>query len=540
MNFCAKAKAIHGKKYDYSKVEYKNNHTLVCIVCPEHGEFWQRPADHWYGRGCKACGTLQSAKSRNSAVEFVQKAKAIHGKKYDYSKVEYKNNHTPVCIVFNGKPFWQRPDVHWSGGGSPDEYRKKLSDAVSSNTGTFIAAAKKVHGSLYDYSLVNYTQVLDPITIICQQHGKFQQKPNTHLNGHGCPKCSPAAKSNTSEFLQKARAIHGKKYDYSKVKYTLATEKITITCPTHGEYKQRAYAHLRGQECPRCARRKTSSQEEYLVRWLEKIGKKLITQARMLDGKEIDIYLPEHNLGIEINGLYWHSEKFKTFTYHQEKSGTAENQGIQLLHFWEHQINNKALIVKSMLRIKLGLAKLRIFARECSIRKIESAQAKVFLDSNHLQGNIASSLQYGLFLDEKLVSVMTLGKPRFNKQYEWEIIRLATLINTVVVGGASKLFSAFCRENSPKSVISYADLDYADGGVYKNLGFTFKGFSNPSYFWVKGHTAVPRYRTQKHKLHNLLGTEFDPNLSERENMQNAGYLRVFNSGNAIFTWAAKC
>ncbi len=404
---------------------------------------------------------------------------------------------------------------------------------------TVIAKFRNAHDKRYDYSKVVYKGSQEKVCIICSKHGEFWQTPANHSFGHGCPRCAQEFTRQVRllgkpGFIKKAITVHGNEYDYSKVHYTGNKGRVCIVCPKHGEFWQRPNDHLSSQAgCPKCTNLGVSKLETRVAEWAKSLGVKVETQKR-LGRKYIDIYLPEHNLGIEINGLYWHSERFTDKAYHQEKSGMAENHGIQLLHFWEHQINNKALIVKSMLRIKLGLAKLRIFARECSIRKIESAQAKVFLDSNHLQGNIASSLQYGLFLDEKLVSVMTLGKPRFNKQYEWEIIRLATLINTVVVGGASKLFSAFCRENSPKSVISYADLDYADGGVYKNLGFTFKGFSNPSYFWTSGSTVLPRYKTQKHKLHDLLGTEFDPNLSERENMQKAGFSRVFNSGNAVF------
>ena len=406
-------------------------------------------------------------------------------------------------------------------------------------TEEFVQKAQKLHGSVYNYSQVKYTTAKEKVCIICPEHGKFLQEPNHHLSNHGCPKCGHANNTDTvrfslKDFLKLAKAAHGTKYSYSKVNYVHIHAPVCIVCRKHGEFHQSPNNHFKGHGCPRCSH-SVSLLETRVANWIKSLGVPVKTQQK-LGRQSIDIFLPKFNLGIEINGLHWHSEKFKNSAYHEDKSVLAEKAGIRLIHFWEHQINNKAAIVKSMLRIKLGLAKLRIFARDCSVCKLCNSQAKEFLEKNHLQGAASAIVAYGLFLDEKLVSVMTLGKPRFNKEYQWEIIRLATLKNTVVVGGASKLFAAFVQMESPESVISYADLDYADGGVYKNLGFSLDGFSNPSYFWVKGKTVLPRYKTQKHKLLALLGEEFDANLSERENMQNAGYYRIFNSGNAVFVF----
>ena len=539
-DFILAAKKVHGKKYAYSQVEYTNNATPVKITCSKHGTFMQRPADHLLGRGCKKCGSKKSANNRKLGIDqFIVRAKKVHGSKYDYSKVQYINNSTPVCIICREHgEFWQQPQSHLNGYGCPKETGTKLSAAITKTTADFVDAATKIHGKKYDYSKVKYESVLTKVYIICPQHGEFLQKPNTHLNGHGCPKCSPVAKSDTETFIKKARIKHGDVYDYSQVEYNLATDKVKIGCRKHGIFSQLAYAHLNGQGCPKCAKsRRKSVVEKRLTTWLEKLGEKPITQNRkILDGKEIDIFLPAHNLGIEVNGLYWHSEVFKEPKEHQNKSILASSKGIKLLHLWEHQLEQKMPIIKSMLRVRMQRARLRIFARECSIARIQQAEAKSFLEKCHLQGYAASELQYGLFLDEDLVAVMTLGKPRFNKDAEWEIIRLATKLNTIVIGGASRLFTAFLREVSPASVVSYADLDYADGGVYKNLGFSISKYTAPAYFWVSGHNALPRYRTQKHKLQKLLGATFDPNLTERENMERAGFYRVFNSGNAVFTW----
>jgi predicted nucleic acid-binding Zn-ribbon protein len=154
----------------------------VCIICLEHGEFWQTPSDHLSGRGCPKCG----GRLVNNTEEFIQKAKEVHGDKYDYSKVEYVNSHAKVCII-------------------------------------------------------------------CPEHGEFWQSPNNHLNGKGCPKCiNPNHGLTTEEFIQKAREVHGDKYDYSKVEYKGGLTKVCIICPKHGEFWQIAREHLRGQGCPIC------------------------------------------------------------------------------------------------------------------------------------------------------------------------------------------------------------------------------------------------------------------------------------------------
>lgn len=181
-DFIRRAKEVHGDKYDYSKVEYVNNSTKVCIICPIHGEFMTIPTNFLRGHGCSKC----SGKARPTTDEFICRAREIHGDKYDYSKVDYKGNKTKVCII-------------------------------------------------------------------CLEHGEFWQSPNNHLNGKGCPKCiNPNHGLTTEGFIQKAREVHGDKYEYSKVEYKGVLTKVCIICPKHGEFWQIAREHLNGQGCPIC------------------------------------------------------------------------------------------------------------------------------------------------------------------------------------------------------------------------------------------------------------------------------------------------
>ncbi len=185
-DFIKKAKDIHGDKYDYSKVEYVNSETKVCIICPEHGEFWQTPHSHISGKGCPQCGlnTRVTKRSHDKNI-FIDKAVLAHGKKYDYSSVEYKNTMEKVCIICpeHGK-FWQRPVDHLHGHGCP-----KCGKTSKLFLDDFIKKSNAVHGNFYDYSEVVYKNNREKVCIICPKHGKFWQTPSHHMSGHGCPKC---------------------------------------------------------------------------------------------------------------------------------------------------------------------------------------------------------------------------------------------------------------------------------------------------------------------------------------------------------------
>lgn len=244
-SFIAKARAIHGEKYDYSKVEYVNNKTKVVIVCPEHGAFLQRPDSHLIGKGCDKCGGTY----KYSTEEFISKARSIHGDKYDYSLVEYVGNDIPIKIICPKHGiFEQQPSHHLSGHGCT-----KCAGIERLNTVQFIERAQEIHGYKYDYSKVKYVNNHTPVSILCKRHGLFMQSPVNHVNQQqGCPHCKVGIKTNREEFIQKAIERYGKKYDYSMVEYQSRKEKVSIICPKHGVFFVAPKQHLAGQACPDC------------------------------------------------------------------------------------------------------------------------------------------------------------------------------------------------------------------------------------------------------------------------------------------------
>ena len=304
-DFVKKSVLIHGEKYDYSKVEYKNNSTKVCIICPKHGEFLMRPSDHFNGQGCPKCKSEKLSEKFSMGKDlFIEKAKEIHGEKYDYSNVEYKNNREKICIICpeHGK-FWQSPDKHLYGQGCPKCCKKNR----KYTTEEFIEKAKEIHGEKYDYSKTVYGKNdKEKVCIICPKHGEFYQSPLTHLSGSGCRYCNKGKVFNTEEFVNAAKIVHKNKYDYSKTEYKKSLEKITIICPEHGEFLQTPAGHLNGKGCPVCGKKFRKGELLLLEKLQLKYPDETIVHSyrnkNVLGRQELDIYFPLRKIGIEFQG----------------------------------------------------------------------------------------------------------------------------------------------------------------------------------------------------------------------------------------------
>ncbi|MET0105530.1 MAG: DUF723 domain-containing protein [Sedimenticola sp.] len=256
-DFIKCARKRHGDKYDYSKVEYVAEKSKVTIICPEHGEFEQTPANHCTGYGCPGCGGNKPL----TLDRFLQRANKIHNGRYDYSRVEFKNVESKVEIIcpVHG-PFIQRVASHLKGIGCNKCGRAVTAKKLSHSRERFIEDSRKAHGDKYDYSEVNYVNALTKVTIICPDHGPFEQNPASHIRDVGCPKCGDESAAalrvrTTEEFVQEARDVHGDRYDYSKVEYKTSHDKVEIVCPEHGSFWQSPVNHVRGNKagCPGCA-----------------------------------------------------------------------------------------------------------------------------------------------------------------------------------------------------------------------------------------------------------------------------------------------
>ena len=253
---------------------------------------------------------------------------------------------------------------------------------------------------------------------------------------------------------------------------------------------------------------------------------------KILSPYEIDLYNDDKHIGIEFNGNYWHGEKIKNKRYHQQKSLLAEDKDIFIYHIFEYEWNTKKKQILNQLNNLLGINEHKIYARKCIIKEVDNTEKRQFLWINHLQGDDSSSIRLGLYYENELVSLMTFVKPRFNKKYQWELSRFCSKANCNVIGGASKLFKYFINNYKPVSIISYSNIAHTRGNLYKTLGMTLQGISEPNYVWSDGHTTLSRYQCQKHKL---IEQGFE-GKSEVDIMSNRGYYRIYDCGNKVWVW----
>jgi very-short-patch-repair endonuclease len=286
--------------------------------------------------------------------------------------------------------------------------------------------------------------------------------------------------------------------------------------------------------CPECNRASSSSLvANRVIDALKARGHEVkVNDRKQLDGLEIDIWLPEHQMGIEVNGIYWHSAQFKEDkNYHLNKTKLAREKGIKLLHFYDDEINRKFDIIMSIIDQKLGVTKRSIFGRKCDVRRISSMLANDFLEVSHLQGKTNAAHHVGLFYLDELVSVMSFRKPFLNRSAEWEIARFASKPSVSVVGGGSKLLAHF-REEFPGSIMSYSDERYTTGRVYEKMGFTLKNVTEPGYSY-SGH-GVRKHRLQLTKKKLVEEYNGDPDLTEEELATERGWYRIYDCGQKVW------
>lgn len=342
INFVSKMKRLF-PNYDYSQIDYKGSKVPVKIICPEHGEFEIIPnIAITYSRGCPECQGIQNHKM--TTQHFILKSEKIHGKRFEYSKTTYVNMKTPTTIFcYKHGEFQTLPQTHLrsSNGGCPlcNSRRKLTFEEIKERL-------LKIYGNKYDFTNTNYVDTKTPITYVCKDCGhENTQVPANMLSGFGCKWCSQRFK-NTEQFLVDARKEHGNTYDYSKSEYLGAKTNVTIICPLHGEFEQLPQNHtVHGMGCPKCAQEKlskqtTSSGENKVYNFLvDKFPEEnIIPNFRLSPNSyELDIYIESLKLGIEYNGIYWHSEKIKSSEYHYNKKRKFEALGIRVLMIWESQ-----------------------------------------------------------------------------------------------------------------------------------------------------------------------------------------------------------
>jgi very-short-patch-repair endonuclease len=462
-----------------------NTNTKTKILCATHGYFFQLPINHINGSRCPTCAKESYKKKRTYRTEtFIEKAKDLHGDKYDYSLVDYKKSQIYVDIICKDHGiFKQKPYAHLNGYGCKTCGELLKSENKIKNY-DWLKRAKITHGNTYDYSDVIYKKNNLPVKIICDKHGVFEQSMHTHIKGSGCPSCGVMS----------------------------------------------------------------SAMEDAIVTILEEIKTPYIKNEKsILKNLELDFYIPSQKIAIECNGNYWHSEISgkKDKKYHLNKTTECEKMGIRLIHIFEDEIIEKYKIIKSKIKNLLKSNTRKIYARKCEIKEITADVKNSFLKKYHSQGVDRSKYKYGLFYKKRLVAVMTFCELRRclgNKHTDniIELSRYATISSFSIVGGAGKILQYFIKSHTYKKIISYADRRFSTGNLYSKIGFIKIHDTPPNYWYLikKKNYLIRkhRYNFTKHTIKNKLKNFLDE-LSEWENMKMNGYDRIWDCGSIKYEYS---
>lgn len=385
-------------------------------------------------------------------------------------------------------------------------------------TESWIMRAKEVHGHKFGYDKVEYTKYDGKVEVYCNECEQYFTTPAcNHLKGTGCNLCSSRKNARTNqvseeEFIRRARDKHGDVYDYSHLGYVSYTKKVTVVCPSHGKFSVYPHSHVK-HKCKLCA---SEDSKLPLDEWKKECT--IIHKGKYTYGNVSYEFVTDYvSVTCPIHGDF------------SVVAAKHKNQGVRLIHVFDADDMEK---VKSFIRSIVVNSERRLYARQCNVSEIDSNVFSEFCDRYHLQSSCNTNIRYGLFYKEELVSVMSFAKSRTSK-YAWELNRYCVKSDVQVVAGASKLLSAF-RKNNDGSIVSYANRRWSVGNVYDKLGFELSHISPPTYWYFKNGRLMHKSGFKRSDIERRVDLEFDSNLSEVDNMYNNGYMRIWDCGLKVY------
>lgn len=283
--------------------------------------------------------------------------------------------------------------------------------------------------------------------------------------------------------------------------------------------------------CPICFSKGSKSEDEIYDFIISKLGEEKIIKndRKILNGLELDIYIPDKNIAFEFNGVYWHSEKFsKDKNYHYDKWKMCHDKGIQLITIWEDEWINKKEIIKTMILNKLNLSKQdKCPARKTRFKIIDSKTAKIFCEKNHIQGKVDGKYSYALTFNDEIVAVMILSKGL--KENSLIIHRFCT--SKIVQGGFSKLINKIIKiHESLEEITTFSDNSKSNGSLYENNNFIIDKQLNPDYSYVKNSSRIHKFNYRKKKFKNDPNLIYKDNISEYELAKLNNLYRIWDCG----------
>jgi len=488
------------------------------------------------GKGCKRCAVeTTSDRSKLGYRGFVAKAKEVHGLVYTYLPFDYSSNKSIADIVCkkHGR-FTQSVTSHLAGSGCPWCGRATIEASTRVSAYEFVAKATILHSGRYKYDTSTYSSLKLKMSIFCYVHGWFRQSGKVHLRGAGCRRCNAKTagdnrRMTTGEFL--VSTPDAKDYPYKLTgEYRGSNVHTEFTCKKHGKYLQTPDGFKTGVGCNSCRSMRVSSQENSLRDYLRSVvGPECKVEQGVrglfLDTEhEIDLYLPSLKLGIEYNGVHWHSIKFKSRRYHLDKTLAAEKAGIRLIHIfsdmWSDPVKQEK--TKRYLLAMLTEGCKSVGARKCEVVDVAPAEYKLFCETHHLMGPCTAGIKRGLRFGGALIAVAGFRAERQGTN----LVRYAVGQDYKIPGGLARL----CK-GVPRPVMTFCDLSVFTGKSYEMAGFKQVGQTPPDLWYTKGSARENRRGFQKAKLAVKFGAE-NVELSDTEKSicQKNGWHQIYGVG----------
>lgn len=551
----------HG--YDFGFLpEYPRASDKFTLECPKHGVFETSlkvlTTKRRFGICPRCADAATGDRCRFTLETFKRRVSETHGDSYDLSLVDftdYKSHHHKIKVVcLEHGVFTKTVKRFLQGEGCPHCKRKEVFRLKKAATAAAKLEQFKERNPHLDFSRAQYKGVLEPIEVKCPKHGWVQTSAKILLESCGCSACAKERlRIHRDAWIPRLVEVHGQKYGYNNLgEYPSSGEPQTIVCTAHSTpfaFRQALSDHATGHGCPRCKvkhqRSKGTAGELWVLERLSELSVEVEPQMTLTLGKQIigvDAALPHLRVGLEFNGLYWHSSARKVSSrYHKNRSDIAEANGYRLIHIFEDDLKYRRHAVWHLLNYLVGRLP-SVMARKTGVATVSHEKARKFYEGYHMQGAaiVAGQIHYGL-LDRQgvVIAVMSFSQHASGRRKlddgHWELVRFASSVR--VQGGASKLFTHFVRRHQPKSVLSFSWNHLFDGKMYERLGFRLDKELPPDYSYVDLNRCRRLHKSgfQHSRLAKRLKV-YDPMLSEMENCKANNFHRIYDCGKRRWLW----
>ncbi len=498
--------------YELLSEEYKNAYSYLTVRCPQGHQYETKWGNFQSGSRCSICGGNNKKTINDIELKIKESGSQLVSTKY-------KNSQSKLIICCSSG---HKYETNWNrfqqGHGCPQcaGLEKKTIDGVK------IFIEKTGHRLLS----TKYENSRSKLLIECPQGHQYETTWSRFHLGQRCSYCAGTKRKTTEEITD---LMAKEKYTLLSAKYCGSKSKLNIRCDCGHEYQTIWNVFQQGHRCPACANN-ASEQELEICEFVKNLIPNTLSRQRpsFMQGKELDVYVPEKNFAIEYNGLYWHSSEHIAKSAHREKFLLCKAAGVHLFTIFEDEWRDKRPLIEKMIEYRLGCLKAeKVRASRCEVRPVPVSEEKEFYNRFHLAGYTRSTMALGLYYEDRLVSCLTFRKPYADRQKGTvEIARFANDYDYVVHGAFAKLFAVAKKELTGKfeRISTYSDCRLSWGEVYLNNGFTFLGHNQCNYWYVVDNKREFRYKHRRTDKWNEFGK------TEKEQNHNQGWYEIFDCG----------